>query len=386
MRSPHSHLRSGVLACLICLVVLGAGGTAAAQLASLPEPVNKVLRTKKLPTDSLSVWVQEAQSGRVVMALNPDVARNPASVMKLVTTLAGLELLGPGYIWGTDFFASGPVRSGRLQGDLYIKGYGDPGLHTEKFWRALAELRNRGIETVSGDLVVDQSAFRLPPMDPGAFDGQRFRAYNAIPQALVVNFNATRFDFHPDRDEKVVRVSTDPPNGHLHIINNLKLTNGKCRGKHYRVGMKISVDAARPIVSLSGDYPARCGPHSILRSIEPDERRLFGVFKKLWSGLGGKIEGQVRLGSVPQSARRLSQMSSEPLVSQIRGMNKHSNNIMTRQLFLTLGREQHARPGTVNGARRVVNQWLQAKGATTQGFFIDNGAGLSRNARADMPD
>ena len=348
----------------------------------LPAAVANVARAYDLPVDSLSVRVHEARSGRLVVSHHPDVARNPASVMKLVTTLAGLDLLGPDYTWKTRFAAAAPWQAGTLNGDLYVVGGGDPGLHTEKFWRALVELRNRGLGIITGDLVIDQSAFKVTRVDPGEFDGKPYRAYNAVPRALVVNFNATRFNFYPDLDAGSVRVASDPPTEHLKVINRLELTNGRCRGRHHRIGMKISVLEDLPHVIFSGDYPARCGVHSILRSIDPDENHVFGVFKPLWRGLGGQIRGEVRLGSPPRDARRLSRFDSEPLVNVIKGMNKHSNNIMTRQLFLTLALERAGQPGTVANGRKVVTQWMRAKGIDTTGFFIDNGAGLSRDARA----
>ena len=355
---------------------------ASSQAANLPTAVARVARAHELPLDNLSVRVHEAHTGRLVVDHNPDVVRNPASVMKLVTTLAGLELLGPDFTWRTDFVVAAPPQGGRLKGALHLVGRGDPRLYTENLWRALMELRNRGLEVIEGDLVIDQNAFALTQTDPGAFDGQPHRAYNAIPGALVVNFNAVRFNLYPDRAAGVVRVATDPPTERLKLINRLKLAKGRCRGRHHRIGMRIAATEAPPRVTFTGTYPASCGSRSILRSIEPDERHVFGVFKALWHSLGGRIEGNVRLGQPPKDARRFSRIISVPLSEAIDGMNKYSNNIMTRQLFLTLALELAGQPGTLENGRRVVAQWMRKKGVDTTGFFIDNGAGLSRDARA----
>ena len=108
-----------------------------AQAASLPAPVAKALREANVPQSSVSIAVQELGARRPALALNPGSARNPASVMKLVTTYAALELLGPAYRWTTEAYVDGD--------DLILKGSGDPKLNYESFWMLLRNLRARGL-------------------------------------------------------------------------------------------------------------------------------------------------------------------------------------------------------------------------------------------------
>ena len=136
---------------------------------------------------------------------------NPASVMKLVTTFAALELLGPDYRWKTEAYLGGPLDNGTLEGDLILKGYGDPKITIEQWQAFMATLRAQGLAAVTGDLVLDRSYFRLPPHDPAAFDGEPLRPYNVGPDALLVNFKAVRFVFAPDAAGDGVDVRVEPP-------------------------------------------------------------------------------------------------------------------------------------------------------------------------------
>ena len=353
----------------------------ASQLSTLPSPVKKFLDAKKVPLNSISVFVQGVDDRAPLLSYNADVPRNPASVMKVVTTLAGLELLGPAYRWRTDLRAADPLVDGRLQGPLYMKGRGDPMLITKSLWWGLRSLRDLGLRDITGGLVVDQSAFQVKKRDPGAFDGQRYRAYNVLPQASLINYNAVLFYFHPEPEQNRVRIAIDPPSTTLQVVNKLSLASGKCRGMHRKVKMNVLAGAPRPKVEFNGTYPASCGVHTLLRSIEPDEHYIFGTVDVLWRELGGTLKPAVRVGRPPKGSRLLAQIQSDPLAEVIRGMNKYSNNVMTRQLFLTIGREVEGWPGTVGKARTAIGRWVKSKGIDANGFFVDNGSGLSRTSR-----
>lgn len=365
-------------------MLLAAAGLVSAQqqATSLPAPVLKKLNDNRVPPQSFSVFAQRVGAARPALDFRADEPRNPASVMKLVTTLAGLERLGPNYLWRTDFLADAPIENGKLAGSLYLRGNGDPSLLTEDLWQALRRLRTRGLRLIEGDLVIDQRAFERIPGTPGDFDGQRFRAYNAEPRAVLLHYDAIQFSFLPDPDGKRIIISPNPPSDRLTIVNRLKAVAGRCRGKHRRIQMNVLEGSPDPRIEFKGSYPYSCGEHVLLRSIEPDEHHVLGVFTALWRDLGGEIRGTARLGRVPKGAKRITRLASDPLVIAMRGMNKYSNNVMTRQLFYTLGAEVLGRPGTARKSREVIADWLQSKQIDTAGFFVDNGSGLSRDARA----
>jgi D-alanyl-D-alanine carboxypeptidase/D-alanyl-D-alanine-endopeptidase (penicillin-binding protein 4) len=329
----------------------------------------------------VGLFVQDIHDDAPLLEFNADSAKNPASVMKLVTTVAALHALGPDYRWKTAAYAGGPLNGDRLEGDLILKGFGDPLLDTEAFWTFLRRLRERGLRHVAGGLVVDNSFFELEHNDRGAFDGRPYRVYNVQPAALLVNFQVYRFHMRPDGVRGEVVVSTDPPSATVMIHNRLKLANGRCRGRKYQVRMQVETGNPHDTIRFSGSYPARCGAHSMLRTVSNQENYVYGVFKALWTSLGGEIEGGVRSDTVPESARRLFRFHSRALSDVIRPMNKFSNNVMTRNLLLTLGAELYGEPGTVEKGRAAVREWLQRTGIDHDGLVIDNGSGLSRDAR-----
>lgn len=348
----------------------------------LPEAVRLVLDEVGIPHESVGIFVQDVDDDAPLIEFNSEAEKNPASVMKLVTTAAALHMLGPNYRWNTMAYAGGPLNGDRLEGDLILKGYGDPLLDTEAFWTFLRHLRERGLRHVSGDLAIDESFFKLERKDRGAFDGRPYRVYNVQPAALLVNFQIYRFRLRPDRVSGEVVVSTDPPSTTVAIHNGLKLTNGKCRGGKDRVRMRVLEGLPQDTVRFSGNYPFRCGPHSMLRTVSSQETYVYGVFKALWSSLGGAIDGGVRTDTVPESARRLFRFRSRTLADIIRPMNKFSNNVMTRNLLLTLGAERFGEPGTIDNGRAAIRDWLKRAGIDDQSLFVDNGSGLSRDARA----
>ncbi len=117
--------------CCACVLHLPA-----AHAADYPAPVAQALKHAGIPQAATAVWVAEVDATRPRLAVNARAALNPASTMKLVTTYAALDLLGPAYVWKTEAYATGALADGVLDGDLVLKGYGDPKLSLEQ----LAEL------------------------------------------------------------------------------------------------------------------------------------------------------------------------------------------------------------------------------------------------------
>ena len=104
--------------------------------------------------------------------------------MKLVTTYAALDLLGPAFSWSTPVYVEGAVRDGTLIGNLYIKGQGDPKLVSERLWLLLRRVQGLGVKAIAGDIVLDRSAFETLEVDPASFDGEALRPYTAAPDAV----------------------------------------------------------------------------------------------------------------------------------------------------------------------------------------------------------
>ena len=205
----------------------------------IPDAVQKVISKYKIPDSSISLMVQDVDSFSPRLSLNAQVPRNPASSIKLLTTFVALDVLGPTYTWPTKLYALGPIKDGVLDGDLVLKGYGNPYLVVEEFWKMLGELHAIGVESINGDLIIDDSHFDVPDLDPGAFDRQPDRLYNVVPNAALINFKAVEFQFFPAGDGKNVHIRARPPLPNLKITNQLSVTQAACRG--YQIGIKMVV-------------------------------------------------------------------------------------------------------------------------------------------------
>lgn len=365
----------------IFVLMLLASVTARATDTSLPPAVQRIVTGHKLPASSYGLMVQELvqelAASEPLLAVNPSTPRNPASVMKLVTTLAGLEVLGPTYSWHTDVHLLGPLEGGVLHGDLLLKGRGDPYLVLEEFWQMLRALRRQGVQRIDGDLLLDLSHYAPSNHDPAAFDGQGSRAYNVGPSALLVNFQAIRFHFVPSASGVIVR--TDPELPNLKINNRLTQGSGSCAA--YQRGIQFDLVGNANEVNLSGAYPRHCGEYTMLRTALDPARYAHGLFTALWRELGGEFAGGVRQVVAPQDNPPFLVWSSRPLAEVIRAINKQSNNVMTRQLLLTLAAERIGTPATVADGQRVILDYLQGIGIDPTGIEIGNGAGLARETR-----
>jgi D-alanyl-D-alanine carboxypeptidase/D-alanyl-D-alanine-endopeptidase (penicillin-binding protein 4) len=350
----------------------------------LPVPVTAVLSHRQLPPDSLSLYVRDLTTDEVVLRWNDDVPRNPASTIKLLTTLVALDVLGPTYHWHTDVYAMGNVENGRLHGDLLLRGGGDPYLVTERVWQMLRRVRQLGIRDIDGDLLIDDSYFDVTNYDPAAFDNQPLRAYNVAPNALMMNFKVVRYWFEPDPDGNHVRVRLDPPLPDLRIDNRLTQEPGPCRGYHR--GISITANDTMDRITLGGRFPAGCDQYAMDRTALSHNAYAYGLFVSLWRDSGGSFDGGWKNVITPADAEPIVEFDSLSLADVIARINKYSNNVMARQLLYTLSAAVLGPPGVEAGGRKVVRDWLTAHGMASSALDYENGAGLSRETRITARD
>ena len=352
----------------------------AAQAVPLPDSVSSELKKARIPIESVGIEVREVSSDAPLVSVNATQAMNPASTMKLLTTYAALDLLGPAYTWKTEAYLDGTLTDGVLRGNLVLKGYGDPQFTIEQLWLWLSELRARGLREIHGDLVLDRSYFDLPARDPGQFDNDPMRAYNVNPDALLINFNTFRLRYFPE--DKSVRVITEPALDSIRLDNQLALRAGNRSCDDWKDGIRVQL--ANGVITVRGDFPEGCGEREQNLSLLPPTQYVDAVFRSVWKELGGTLTGKVREGRAGNAAKLFSAHDSPPLSDVIRGMNKFSNNVMARHLFLTLGvAGDSAGQGQASVALsiRAVQNWLRQKGLNLPNLALENGAGLSRVER-----
>lgn len=351
--------------------------------AQLPSPVSEALGKAGVPQEAVSVYVQsiDRQDGQQVRLVDHRVeqAMNPASTMKLLTTYAGLELLGPAYRWRTEVYRDGSLNQGVLEGNLALKGYGDPELMAEDIWRLLNRLRQAGVRDIRGDLILDNTYFASGAPDAAAFDNEPYRAYNATPAALISNLKSTSFHFLADAQQ--LTIQADPELPEIAIVNQVKRVAGECGDWKGRLSYTVVTQDNRSTVTFGGSYAASCGEKVLELSVMNEAAYTFSLFRTIWKQLGGTIAGGIRLQATPVNAVRLFQHESLPLADVIRRINKYSNNLMARQLLLTIAAEKVAIPGREIDGDKAVRAWLAGKGLDFSELVIENGSGLSRVER-----
>lgn len=363
----------------LAVLILALTGEAYAIELELPVGVRSALNTRNVPHETLSVYVTDVDTGEPLLEWRGDEPRNPASTIKLLTTLVALDVLGPAYRWQTDVYANGEIDNGRLEGDLVLKGYGDPFLVTERVWQLLRNIRQAGVAEITGDLLLDDSWFEVGDYDPAAFDHQPQRAYNVAPNALLMNFKVVRYWFEPDHAGGAVHVRVEPPLGNLSIENRLGLANGSCRG--FQRGITITTNKTIDEVTFSGRFPNGCKHYAMDRTVLSHNEFVYGLFNSLWRESGGSFDGGWQNVVVESDAEPLLSFDSLPLTEMIARINKHSNNVMARQLLYTLGAEVNGAPGTEASGKAVISKWLSDNGLASTNITIENGAGLSRKTR-----
>ena len=353
--------------------------------AEIPATVSAALKSAGIPQQSVAVYVQAVESKTPILSHNADKSMNPASVMKLVTTNAALDLLTPSYRWKTEVYRDGEVVSdGTLQGDLIIKGYGDPNFKAQEFWRMLMSLQQAGIKVITGDLVIDKSYFAKNVGNRKTFDNETWRAYNAEPSAFLVNGRNTSFKFLATEAGVIVSQEFELPE--IKIINKMKLSQSACGEWRSRFAYTVTPKNNGATVTFTGTFSPECGERYLELSVFNDEQYAYYTFKKIWSQLGGIFKGKLRVAETPTSAVKVLEQTSDPLGYVIRDINKWSNNLMARQLLLTLAAENISLPATEAKGEQVLKAWAANKALNGKTFkfdelVVENGSGLSRIER-----
>jgi len=380
------------------LLLVASGGAFAAAGGAIPADVDSALTRARIPRDAVAFLVLDADGNNTTPRLShrAQQAMNPASVMKLTTTYAALDLLSPSYTWTTPVYVDGTVRDGTLNGNVTIKGLGDPKLVLERLWLLLRRLQGMGIKTIAGDIVLDRSALDIPDADPANFDGEPLRPYNVAPDALLINFKAVVMTFTPDRSGNTAQVQFDPPLYGVQMQSTVPLGTGDCGD--YRGALKADFSDPNRI-RFGGTYAANCGEKIWPVAYADPRSYALRAVQGMWLDMGGKLTGSVRFGNAPAALANTKptlETNSATLAEIIRDINKYSNNVMAQQVFLTLGRTVPATSfnadtapdtaaplttGSFSASRAVMQRWWKDRIGGDELPVWDNGSGLSRHER-----
>ncbi|CAB3696146.1 D-alanyl-D-alanine carboxypeptidase [Trinickia soli] len=345
----------------------------------LPASVTRALKRADVPLSSISVVVERIGDPTPLVALNAQTPMLPASTMKLVTTYAGLSVLGPDYRWRTSAYADGNLDpDGTLHGNLYIQGTGDPKLVPEELIDLVDKIRRAGITAIDGELVLDKRFFDPSTRDLPPFDDDAEAPYNVGPDPLLYAFKSLSFTLTPSPDGNVA-IDVIPALAQLQIDNSLRASAGPCVGVDAALTPSVTPHRNGTVDALfSGDYPLRCGPRTINLAVLDHTAFFAGGFLALWRSAGGTFNGTTHEGPVPVGARLLAVHRGPVLTDIVRDINKFSNNVMARNLFLTIGAVVNKPPATPAKSRAVIERFLHTQALDMPELALENGSGLSR--------
>lgn len=343
----------------------------------LPAGVKQALDGENVPLDNVSIYVKRIDSPQPALAINADVSRNPASVMKLLTSYAALDLLGPTYRWKTQFLAKTLPSQGKLSGGLWVKGSGDPSLNDAALHEVASELKQKyHLSEICCELNLDASALALAPFDASAFDAKPYRAYNAPAEAVMVNQQALRLQLTLQGDKVVVIAY--PTWKSLIIQSDIKASSDEC--KDWKSSLQLQREGEK--LSIRGTYPVSCGDKYLDVNWQNGSEYFAHVLRSVWEQTGGRATLKMQLVTVPNNAVVLTEHVSPTLAEVLRDMNKTSNNVIARAMFLSLSRAgDETQIASIAKSEQTLKAWLQKKGWNFAELVLENGAGLSRVER-----
>ena len=341
----------------------------AAPPVDLPRPVLPALAQAQVPPQAASFWVADLSAGQVRISHRAGQAMNPASAIKLLTTSAALELLGPQYTWRTTVLADGALQGPLLKGHLVLRGGGDPKLVIERLQSMLAQVQAAGIKAIEGDIVLDRSLWRVPVVHPGQFDGEPLKPYNAQPDALLVNFKSLVLTFTPEPERGRAAVRIEPALAGVQVDESVPLAKG-VRCEDWRASLQAVLDQAQQ-VSFRGPYPASCGERSWPTAYAEPESFAARTIEAAWRALGGGLSGRVREATPSEIAElaRSGTLGRSPAALRLDAPSLPLLDIVQDP------------PGSPEAARAVLLVGWRERQPHSEPPVIDNGSGLSRTQR-----
>ncbi|MCB4744558.1 MAG: D-alanyl-D-alanine carboxypeptidase/D-alanyl-D-alanine-endopeptidase [Sulfurovum sp.] len=349
-------------------------------LYALPPAIETIIKHFNIPKRNLSIYIEKiGSSNRMVASLNASVAHAPASTIKVLTIYAAILKLGFDYRWPTRFYATGTIKNGILDGDLIIKGFGDPTLSTDDLDDIVAQIKAKGIREIMGNIIIDRSYFKVGIKNSSCFDDNPNSPYNAMPDAMMFNERVSTICVVPNKNN----VHKKDPDRSFIVHNQLQRINRPCRGRYSWPLVKVDSSKAVPEVWIKGKISKWCGSRNINKVVTRPYQSFYYILKEALHDAGVQVKGNMYLHKVPFGARTLFTHYSQSLEEIVSQTAKDSNNLYARHLLLLLCAKVYGAPATLQKGRKAVLHILRSYGVLRSNgkLKLDNGSGLSRTAK-----
>lgn len=351
----------------------------------LPKGVKKALQTAKMPETAVAFSVlpmSQSTTNTSLFSWRAQSPMNPASTIKLLTTISAIDLLGPQYRWKTNVYATSPIEQGVLNGNLVWQGQGDPKFVPEELSQIMNDLHQLGIHEINGNLVFDRSAYSPSVKQTAPEDGESSRTYNVPPDALLYSFKTLSFKISNVDGEP--QITYTPRLLGLHVKNQLKSSKDSCGDWTKNIKAEVrQVNADEWNASFLGKFSIHCPDTSWnIVALSSNDFLKQGIMAA-WEDAGGtwKKNPEVIDGQIAINLKPLISHLGISLADAIKDTNKYSNNVMARQIFLTIGLEKGSKPVTTDESSQIIKDWLKKLNLQFSELVLENGSGLSNIER-----
>lgn len=326
----------------------------------------------------VSFHIEELGTGKVIYSKNAERALIPASGMKIVTSAVALDELGPSWTTTTQVLQAGQRQGNKLEGDLVLRGEGDPYLVSERLWLLAREVARSGIVEISGGIKVDQTYFDSDPGDLLSLGKGQPYAAKLAPTSL--NFNSVEIHIQGREVDGKPFVEFGPlPHNYAELKNDVKIVSGTRRSVYAEsLGMKNGKEVFR----VFGEIGRNAKPDVVYISVEDPSAYIANVFAAMLRREGIKLgKDYAGLEAKKASGAIVAQLESLPILDLIRLANTYSNNFMAEQIFRIIGAKRYDAPATKDKAIRVADAYLSQIPDCKNGSKVTNGSGLSWDGR-----
>lgn len=342
--------------------------------ASIPI-MRQLLQQPALSLNQTGVEIISMKTGKTLLSSNANTPLMPASNMKVITSSAALSLLKPEFRFKTTLFTDGHQSGDTLQGNLYLKGYGDPVLNDDRLGNLIQELRYLGIHKITGNLLVDDSFFDDERTGKGWKSTYGAAAYSARISALSLNLNTVDIQVRPTQLGQPAKIVLKPENTFFEVENHARTTSGRTRLKI----MRQLVNGKNRIVVTGNIY---IQGRTEIEKINLDNPSLYvgNVAQNFLKRENIQLEGRLSKAVTPNGARILASTLSPTLREVVNQLNKHSVNLIAENLLKFLGATFKGAPGSsAKGAEVVKEKFLYGLVGLPRNdqLVIADGSGLS---------
>lgn len=346
----------------------------AANSAHLDEQIATLLN-QRLPKASLGLVIVDPQTNEIVYATQENQNFYPASCTKLFTASAALKSLGPDFQYQTTLQATQPaVHNGVLTGNVAVKFTGDPSLTDKALFDLFQQLKAKKITHITGNIVIDDTAFKGPVYGPGWTLDSTMWAYSAPVSAIIINENKIKVRLEqPAKRYEVLPVQALKKSPTKVISKVIGVTREAAK-----TTCQIKASYQPNQILLEGCYAYEDTPKILELAInEPRDLAKASIAQYLKT-LNIQLDGKITFGSTPKDAQVIALKKSPPLKTLLKPVLADSNNLYTESLTKTLGLKHYGQGSFQSGTKAmhtILNDYIPE--ALTQCRFED-GSGQSR--------